>query len=153
VPLATLRGALNDVEGCLERLPNKEEPAVSQQEPIANPTLLLFEEGGQRSQAPPKSASMVAKDVLTELCLGGRPLLRVLETVAKGELKAGRDPSELRDAMIAAWRDYEASRPSMTQYTKKPENFFGDGAWRNKAAWPWKEGKAPQIGSRRYVNA
>ena len=56
VPLATLRGALNDVEGCLERLPNKEEPAVNQQEPIANPTLLVFEEGGQRIQAPPKSA-------------------------------------------------------------------------------------------------
>jgi hypothetical protein len=144
---------LNDVEGCLEALPNKEEPAVNQQEPAVTPTLLLFEERSQRIQPPPKSASMVAKYVQTELCLGGNPQLRVLETVAKGELKSGRDPSELRDAMIAAWRDYVVSRPDMTRYTKKPVNFFGDGDWRNRAGWPWKEGKAPQNGTRRYVNA
>ena len=41
---------------------------------------------------------------------GGNPLLKVLETVTKAALKSGREPSELRDAMIAAWRDYDASR-------------------------------------------
>jgi hypothetical protein len=152
VPSATVRGALNDVEGCLERLPNKEEPAVNQQEPVANPTLLFFEEKSQRIQTPPMSASTVAKDVLTELCLGGRDLLKVLETVVKGELKSGRNPAELREAMIAAWRDYDTSRQSMTQYTRKPVNFFGNGDWRNKAAWPWKEGKQPAA-RRVYVNS
>jgi DNA-binding transcriptional ArsR family regulator len=152
VPLATLRGALNDAEGCLERLPNKEEPAVNQQEPMANPPLLFFEEKTQRIQTPPISASTVAKDVVTELCLGGPSLLKVLETVAKGELKSGRNPAELREAMIAAWREYDTSQPQMTKYTKRPVNFFGDGDWRNKAKWPWKEGKQPAAG-RVYVNS
>lgn len=93
---------------------------------------------------------MVMRGVLSELCLSGRDLSVALDEVCRGELKKGKDASGLRDELIASWRDYTTSKPHMTQFTKGPAKFFGDGDWRSRDGWPWKDGKKP-VG-RRYVN-
>lgn len=106
-----------------------------------------------QKQAPSSSSStsvqnaippeMVMRGVLSELCLSGRELSVALDEICRAEMGKGRDASELRDALIASWRDYEASKPNMTAYTKGPTKFFGDGDWRHRAGWPWKDGKQP----------
>ena len=47
--------------------------------------------------------------------------------------------AELRDALIAAHRQYSDAMPRLS-YTKGTARFFGDGDWRNAAVWPWKPG-------------
>lgn len=95
---------------------------------------------------------MVTRSVLTELGLSGRDLAVVLDEVCRSHIKLYETPGALRDALMAAWRDYDTSKPQMTQYTKGPAKFFGDGDWKNKAGWPWKDGKQPAAG-RVYVNS
>lgn len=93
---------------------------------------------------------MVTRSVLTELGLSGRDLSVVLDEVCRSHMKLYETPDALRDALMAAWKDYDLSKPQMTQYTKGPAKFFGDGDWKNKTGWPWKDGKKPA--GRRYVN-
>jgi len=94
---------------------------------------------------------MVARGVLTELRISTRELAMTLDDVCRVEMKSGRDASELRDSLIAGWNEYEQAKPNLT-YTKGAVKFFGEGDWRNKAGWPWKEGKQP-VTVRKYVNA
>jgi hypothetical protein len=96
------------------------------------------------------SAEMVTRGVLAELRLSGRDLSVVLDEVCRAELKHGRDATELRDALMAAWTDYDKAKPSLT-YFKGAAKFFGDGDWRNKEGWPWKPNCAPK-GKRVYAN-
>ena len=97
------------------------------------------------------SPEMVASAVMGDLILSGQYLLIALDGVCRAEMKAGRKPNELRDAMVTAWQDYDAAKPKL-KYAKKPERFFGDGDWRNKAGWPWKDGctPAPTASGERY---
>lgn len=92
---------------------------------------------------------MVARGVLSELAISGRELAIALDDVCAAEMKQGKDPTELRDGLIAAWRDYEQSKPKLS-YTKGAAKFFGEGDWRNKPGWPWKDGQAPVVNPDRY---
>ena len=95
---------------------------------------------------------MIVSAVLDECRLSGRDLQTVLEDVARAELKAGRDPDELRNALIAAYRQYSDAKPRLS-YTKGAAKFFGDGDWRNPAGWPWKDGAKPTANPPdRYAN-
>ena len=55
----------------------------------------------------------------------------------------GADPALIADEMVQAWQDYEAGRPNM-KFAKGLEKFFGERVWKNRSAWPWKDGKAPK---------
>jgi hypothetical protein len=87
----------------------------------------------------PITPSMVAQGILTECLLAGKDLLNVLTDVVKAESKLpGYVPGDLRDAMVASYREYEAA--PLTEYAPRAAKFFGEGYWRNKAKWPLKEG-------------
>ncbi len=85
---------------------------------------------------------MVARGVLESCRLAGRWLLVNLEGVCKAELAAGRDPTELRDALVGAWKKYQDVGPRL-RYTSSAEKFFGEGIWSNPRSWPWRQGQEP----------
>jgi hypothetical protein len=88
------------------------------------------------------SPDMIARGVITELGLGGRELVSVIEEVCRSQVKHYDSPGALRDSMVDSWRQYDTAKPSLA-YTKGAAKFFGDGDWRNMAGWPWKDGKHP----------
>lgn len=95
----------------------------------------------------------VARAVLETLSLAGPILLNNLTDVCSAEMKAGRAPEELRDEMVKAYRDFDAGRQQM-DYPPGDEKFFGQGFWKNRKKWPWKEGSKPAgMSGRVYVNA
>lgn len=100
------------------------------------------EEGNDASSRVVESNNpeMIAHGVLTELGMSGRYLLNAIADVAKTELNRGRSPTQIRDEMISARRDYDRSVAKL-KWPLKPESFFGNGDWRNRATWPWKDGE------------
>jgi hypothetical protein len=107
------------------------------------------EKEGKEAIAP----EMVTRGVLSELCLSGRDLSVALDEICLAEMKSGRGATDLRDALIAAWRDYDVSKPRLS-YTKGAVKFYGEGDWRNRVGWPWKPGYEPkEAGKRVYANA
>jgi hypothetical protein len=101
----------------------------------------------------PITPSMVASGILTESRLSGKETRISLEEVCAAEMKAGREPSGLRDEMVRSWQEYESARPKLA-WTTGSAKFFGEGLWRNKAGWPWKEGHQPAEARKRvYANA
>ena len=101
------------------------------------------EDAGGESNSNSITPTMIASAVLQECGISGRELRMVLEDVARSELATGRDASELRDALVAAYRQYSDAKPRLT-YAKGVAKFFGEGDWRSPAGWPWKDGKQPQ---------
>jgi hypothetical protein len=85
---------------------------------------------------------MITRGVLSETGLAGRDLAVVLEEVCRSHVKLYESPGALRDALIESWRQYDVSRPSLA-YTTGAAKFYGEGAWKNKAGWPWKPGAQP----------
>lgn len=125
-------------------------PNISREVPATLlPELNGIELKGREGSAHVISPDMIARGVLSELGLSGRDLVTVLEDICRSQIKLYDSPGELRDAMIAAWRDYDIAKTSLV-FQKGAAKFFGDGDWRNKAGWPWKEGKQPPP-SRKYV--
>jgi len=89
------------------------------------------------------SPEMIAQAVISELRISGRYLPSTITDVAKGELKAGRAATEIREAMIASRQYYDKSAGKLW----KPidvERFFGEGSWRNPDSWPWKSDQKPK---------
>lgn len=105
----------------------------------------------KEGKEPSITPEMITRSVLTELGLSGRDLAVVLDEVCRSQVKLYETPGALRDALIDSWRQYDVAKPSLS-YTKGAAKFFGDGDWRNKTGWPWKEGKQPLATTRRYVN-
>jgi hypothetical protein len=70
----------------------------------------------------------------------------VMDEICKAELDDGADPTELRDRMVKAWRDYQKAKPKLVVHPGL-EKFFGEGYWRNPEGWSWKPGTQPTNGS------
>lgn len=140
-------GTRNRVSGFRERERYKTGGVTHHVTPVKQPPSSSSSTSVQNAAITPE---MVMRGVLSELCLSGKDLSVALDEICRAEMGKGRDATELRDALITSWREYEASRPNMTAYTKGPTKFFGDGDWRNKAGWPWKDGQKPA--GRKYVN-
>jgi hypothetical protein len=115
--------------------------------PKSNDILPSPHEQKKEEKAPdvtPITPSMVAQGVLTECRLAREELLNVITDVVKAESKLpGYDPTALRDKMVTAWREFEAASPKLTQFAPGAAKFFGEGRWRNKSKWGWKEGMEP----------
>jgi hypothetical protein len=99
--------------------------------------------GEPAKQNSPISSEKITRSVLVELGISGRDLSVVLDEVCRSQMRHYATPGDLRDAMVDSWRQYDASKPNL-EYAKGPAKFFGDGDWRNKAGWPWKQGSPPQ---------
>lgn len=110
------------------------------------------EEEKEGKRADVITPEMITRGVLSELGLSGRDLAIVLDEVCSSQMKLYKSPGALRDALIESWRQYDAARPSLA-YTTGAAKFFGDGVWRNKEGWPWKDGKQPVTAKRVYANA
>lgn len=91
---------------------------------------------------PVITPEMVASGVMTELCISTRDLAVTLDGVCRAEMKKGRDATELRDALIGAYQEWDAAKPRLN-FAKSTKNFFGEGDWRNRTGWPWKPGQSP----------
>jgi hypothetical protein len=84
---------------------------------------------------------MVARAVMEELGISGRYLPTVVGNVARTEMNRGRTADEVKADMIAGYQDYEKNAGKL-KWPINAEKFFGEGNWRNRAAWPWKEGES-----------
>jgi hypothetical protein len=91
---------------------------------------------------------MAARAVMDRCRLSGMGLSVVLHDQCKLAANAGEDLEGLADRMVKAWDDFIAAKPRLIWFPGA-EKFFGQ-MWSNTAAWPWKEGQAPQP-KRRYV--
>lgn len=118
---------------------------------VENPARGEEEGKGKEGNTCAIAPEMVSRGVLSELCLSGRDLSVALDEICRAEMRHGADPSGLRDALIASWRDYSIAKPSLS-YTKGASKFFGEGDWKDKIGWPWKDGKQPVAGKRVYAN-
>jgi Helix-turn-helix domain len=96
------------------------------------------------------SPEMVSRAVCELTPLIGREVLNALDGVCRAEMRDGKNPDELRDALIASWKDYDANKPKFS-CIYGAEKFFGHGMWKNKPGWPWKEGMEPKP-QRVYIN-
>lgn len=88
----------------------------------------------------PPTPNEVGFGVATECKLLGHEVRTVLEQVCIQEMKHGRDPTELRDTLIAAYGAYRMAKiEDKLKYTVQSAKFFGEGLWQDKRLWPWKE--------------
>jgi hypothetical protein len=89
------------------------------------------------------SPEMVAQGVLQELSLSGRDLSVVLEEVCRARIKAGDDPTELRDRLMDSYREFmAAAEAGKFAYRWGLKVFFGEGNWMDSKRWPWRENGA-----------
>jgi hypothetical protein len=88
------------------------------------------------------SPQMVAQGVLLELGLSGKYLPGVIRDVVLAEFKRGRTADQVKDEMVASRRDYEKNVGKL-KWPLNVEKFFGEGNWRNRSGWPWKEDMVP----------
>jgi uncharacterized protein YdaU (DUF1376 family) len=91
------------------------------------------------------SPEMVAKGVLETLGLSGGDLLVILTEVSKSELSKGTGASALRDRLVASWLEFSEAKGQgkLTQYAPGARSFFGEGGWKDRTGWRWKEGHEP----------
>lgn len=121
----------------------KETQAFTETKGLGNPNeSSAFASSTSSAKQEPITPEMVTRSVLTETGLAGQQLAVVLDEVCRSQMKLYETPGALRDAMVAAWRDYDVAKPKLS-YTKGAAKFFGDGDWRNKEGWPWKPGESP----------
>jgi hypothetical protein len=96
---------------------------------------------------------MVAQGVLDKCALFGNQLREVVEKVVESQSRLdGYDPEKLQNEMITAWREFEGSSSKLSQFAPHAAKFFGEGCWRNKSRWGWKEGMEPPL-PRIYANS
>jgi hypothetical protein len=127
-----------------ERYSNAPTVTVTESNPIAEAEA----EEEKNTSGEPISPEMVASAVLDDLGLSGRELRFVLENICRNAIAAGTSADELRASLVTAWREYDQAKPNL-KYFSGAQKFFGEGLWRNKAGWPWKDGQQPK--SRRYA--
>ena len=126
--------------------------------PRSNPTVTVENSDGHRSVTAhgPVSVNVESVSVFTEelfpemvargvadllgLSLGYGPqsLNTAITEVAEAELKRGKDLRELAVEMEASYRFYLQEKPNL-KIQWGPAKFFGEGHWRDPAAWPRKE--------------
>ena len=144
VPSGADTGALNDVEGCLERLPNKEEPEVNQKEPVF--TLRVVDVApSSKDPKPPKAAKQHSPQYTIQCAI-----IAAVEGLGKklpkwGPDAAGRlskllksveEPSGFFLSCIAHWRDsdprhhaigsYMALISRLVEFQDGPKDSFGN---------------------------
>ena len=96
-------------------------PSPSRLKPHVQLTEISPTEGkGKGKEGKEEDASitpeMVSRAVCETVPFSGKELLRVLDDVCRAELKAGRAPDELRDALVATWRDYDSHRGELVYH-------------------------------------
>ena len=64
-----------------------------------------------------------------------------ISDVCRTELATGRDPEELGRSMVQAWKEYKSGK---VNYTTGAERFFGEGIWKNRSTWQYKDGTVPE---------
>jgi len=89
--------------------------------------------------------SMVSKAVLSETGLSGQELSRNLSEVAFALISKGEDGRALVDEFTGAITAYREalSQGKLTQYAHPLAKFIGEGVWRDRKLWRWKEGQSP----------
>lgn len=94
-------------------------------------------------------ANVATMRVMQEAPLSGMKVRVALEQTARHEISAGLEPDAVASAMLATWREFKSSAARL-DYVWGAEKFFGEGHWKDSAAWPWKEGQAPPV-KRKYL--
>ena len=102
-----------------------------------NPPALL-DLGGHVGGAVKNPALERAIDQVMQGCGFARRRVRtLLGRVIRGELDRGEEAPTVALAMIAAWKEQEASG-ELLEIVYGVEKFFGDGYWRKRESWRWK---------------
>lgn len=89
------------------------------------------------------SPEMLAKQVQFETRISGWEILPIItEQCRFAQLEEADD--EIVDSMVTAWRDLTtAMAEQKLRHSWGAAKFFGEGHWKNKAAWTWKDGHGP----------
>jgi hypothetical protein len=94
---------------------------------------------------------MITRAVCELAPLSGADVISALNNVCRAEMKSGMDTRELQGALIAAWKDFAENRRKFS-CTFGAAKFFGEGLWKDRLGWPWREGMEPPR-PRVFVNA
>lgn len=139
VPLSTDTRVLNDAEGCLERLPNKEEPAVNQQEEPAiekhhpkRPQIVAI---SSKSPTKTKALSSEAEQVYDAYPnkVGRQAALRSIEKAIAAVRKDGHaNAVEYLTARIRGWlakRERDHAAGEFVPAYPNPTTWFNQGRY------------------------
>jgi hypothetical protein len=103
------------------------------------------------SPEEPISPEMVAASVKDELSISGQRVTLCLIEIARSKLKAGENPTVLRNSLVKAWLDYKPAAPHLEWTWGSPESFYQSDKWHDPELWPWKNGHQPERnGHRKY---
>jgi hypothetical protein len=116
--------------------PSYKSPSIYKEEELQDNT-----RHKSNSEDEPITAEMIATGVLQTLGLSGCELLAILGDICKSELKRGKTADWLRDSLVAAGSDFSQAKSSgkLTQYAPGMKAFFGEGYWKNRKSWKWKD--------------
>jgi hypothetical protein len=108
--------------------PNRKEPLLKPLENLRLTPAQLGKEVQQRCQLSDPS---------------GRLGLCLTEQCRFAQKDAQASDEQIAERMSSAWLLLQSSGHKL-EYAWGAEKFFGEGRWKNSAAWPWKQGMAPQ---------
>jgi hypothetical protein len=89
----------------------------------------------------------VARAVRETLSLYTQPLVEALDEVCCFELAHGENPTALMNKLIQAYKDYFGH----VNFQQGPVRFFGEGTWKNRANWNFKDGHVPTRSSKYWT--
>jgi hypothetical protein len=120
----------------LKKSPRARAQPEPEPEPVKTPP--LTPRGGERRvKASPSTPQFLAEAIAEELGISGRWLNSTLVKVITAELRRTPEAAKIHERMCAAWRDCEANADKL-KWALAAERFFGEGFWKNRHKWPWK---------------
>lgn len=67
-------------------------------------------------------------------------MFSLFTAVCAREMEIGVPPDSIPAAMADSWKEYRREAPNLS-ITPGAEKFFGEGMWKDRNSWAWKEGK------------
>jgi hypothetical protein len=91
------------------------------------------------------TADMAWRGVMDRCRLAGDTIGGTLRDLAFAAGRAGENLASWADEAVEAYQDYHSAiRAEDLQITFGAPAFFGQGIWRNRSLWRWKEGRGPR---------
>jgi len=122
----------------------------NRKEPLLKPSLNLQEDLSKNSRLSP---AQLGKEVQQRCQLSdpsGRLGLCLTEQCRYAQKDAEATDEQIAERMASAWALLQSSGHRLEHVPWGAEKFFGQGHWKNTAAWAWKEGQSPQP-KKRYL--
>jgi hypothetical protein len=96
------------------------------------------------------SALLLAKEVEKRCHLFTGKAHESILKACEVEILSGKSTSAIAEEMASSWKEYRAAGNKL-DFPYGPDRFFGEGLYRDKGAWRYKDGYAPRVPRQYYV--